>query len=432
MSVHLTLPSEPALSAVLSSGEFRGRTWETDRPYRCSHNPWCRKWGRFNCAGEACKSLIRRCIVNTKAQRYCVLVVTTFVLCTATLGDACAEDQTGRSAMIADVGRTPPCIIFDTDFRADCDDVGALAVLHKMADAGECKILGIVTSTTGPKIVAAIDAVNTYYGRPNLPIGLCPVPHTEHFDPYAPHLGNPANFASDQTNTTAPDSVALYRKMLHEAPGRQVKVVIVGYATCAALLLKTEANHKGDGIPYSGSALVRQKVVELVQMGGVRPGGSDTFNLGLDAEAAVYVEENWPTPIVYSSPGGNIQAGKSLKNPDINPVAKAFELYPEAGPRGVIGNRSCWDEVATIFAVHGTTWQGQEIWKKSPSGRIRFTIRKLTNPANKAKDTAVDTHFDPEPDEGRSYLIQIKDERDTAAMIEELMIQPPATRGQLR
>lgn len=102
-------------------------------------------------------------------------------------------------------------------------------------------------------------------------------------------------------------------------------------------------------------------------------------------------------------------------------------MYSE---KGVIGDRACRDEVATIFAVHGTTWQGQEIWRRSPSGRIRFTIRKLKNPKNKAKDTAVDTHFDPEPDEGRSYLIQVKDERETAAMIEELMVRPPAACGQ--
>ena len=40
-----------------------------------------------------------------------------------------------------------PKVIFDTDMYTDFDDVGALAVLHALADAGECEILGTVVST---------------------------------------------------------------------------------------------------------------------------------------------------------------------------------------------------------------------------------------------------------------------------------------------
>jgi hypothetical protein len=31
-------------------------------------------------------------------------------------------------------------IIFDTDMHTDCDDAGALAILHTLADKGECEI----------------------------------------------------------------------------------------------------------------------------------------------------------------------------------------------------------------------------------------------------------------------------------------------------
>lgn len=41
-----------------------------------------------------------------------------------------------------------PKVIFDTDMYTDFDDVGALAVLHTLADAGECEILGSVVCTT--------------------------------------------------------------------------------------------------------------------------------------------------------------------------------------------------------------------------------------------------------------------------------------------
>jgi hypothetical protein len=38
----------------------------------------------------------------------------------------------------------PVKVIFDTDTETDCDDAGAMAVLHSLADRGECEILATV------------------------------------------------------------------------------------------------------------------------------------------------------------------------------------------------------------------------------------------------------------------------------------------------
>ena len=40
----------------------------------------------------------------------------------------------------------PVSLIFDTDMAPDYDDVGALAVLHALADSGEARILATVSS----------------------------------------------------------------------------------------------------------------------------------------------------------------------------------------------------------------------------------------------------------------------------------------------
>ncbi|MCK9316355.1 MAG: nucleoside hydrolase, partial [Verrucomicrobia bacterium] len=40
----------------------------------------------------------------------------------------------------------PAKIIFDTDMAEDVDDVGALALLHALADAGEAEILACMIS----------------------------------------------------------------------------------------------------------------------------------------------------------------------------------------------------------------------------------------------------------------------------------------------
>ncbi len=71
--------------------------------------------------------------------------------------------------------QSPPGIILDTDFRSDVDDVGTLALLNALADNGECALLGVMASQTGPWVVGAINAVNTWYGRGEVPIGLSPV-----------------------------------------------------------------------------------------------------------------------------------------------------------------------------------------------------------------------------------------------------------------
>ncbi|MCA9428264.1 MAG: nucleoside hydrolase, partial [Candidatus Omnitrophica bacterium] len=68
--------------------------------------------------------------------------------------------------------QTPPKVIFDTDMTGDCDDCGALAALHALADNGEVEILGCIASFGAvPYVAGCIDAINTYYGRGDLPIG---------------------------------------------------------------------------------------------------------------------------------------------------------------------------------------------------------------------------------------------------------------------
>jgi hypothetical protein len=64
-----------------------------------------------------------------------------------------------------------PVIILDTDFAADVDDVGALAILNAMADSGEADILGVMISSGDYYALRAVDTINTYYGRPDIPIG---------------------------------------------------------------------------------------------------------------------------------------------------------------------------------------------------------------------------------------------------------------------
>ena len=67
-----------------------------------------------------------------------------------------------------------PKIILDADMSSDHDDIGAIATLHALADLGECQILGMMVSSLNGSTPLCMDAINTYYGRPNIPIGVRP------------------------------------------------------------------------------------------------------------------------------------------------------------------------------------------------------------------------------------------------------------------
>ena len=63
-------------------------------------------------------------------------------------------------------------ILLDTDLGGDCDDAGALAVLHKLADKGLCEILAVTHCSSGCCGAVTIKAINDWYKRPEIPIGV--------------------------------------------------------------------------------------------------------------------------------------------------------------------------------------------------------------------------------------------------------------------
>src|SRR3979490_1801754 len=69
--------------------------------------------------------------------------------------------------------KPPPVpVIFDTDMGPDYDDIGAIALLHAMADSGECTILATIASNQHTYIAAVLNTMNTYFKRPGIPIGV--------------------------------------------------------------------------------------------------------------------------------------------------------------------------------------------------------------------------------------------------------------------
>src|ERR1700712_3842490 len=134
----------------------------------------------------------------------------------------------------------PLHVIFDTDFGPDYDDVGAITLLHGFADSGYIRILAIMGSSKHKNVAAAIDVFNTYFGRPEIPIGvvnesglaLGDKQHwTDSIIKWYPH--------QIQNNQQAFDALKLYRKILASQPDHSVTIITVGFMTNLGNLLSS-------------------------------------------------------------------------------------------------------------------------------------------------------------------------------------------------
>jgi len=52
-------------------------------------------------------------------------------------------------------------VIFDSDMGPDYDDVGAITILHTLADKGEAKILATMASTNYEGVAGVLNVFNT-------------------------------------------------------------------------------------------------------------------------------------------------------------------------------------------------------------------------------------------------------------------------------
>jgi Inosine-uridine preferring nucleoside hydrolase len=268
------------------------------------------------------------------------------------------------------VNAAPVRIFFDTDMETDCDDAGAMAVLHTLADRGECEILATVTSVRDVNSIATVDAINRYRGRPNLPLGMVKGAGVLERSKFAAQIAR--EFPHSLTSAeSVPDAVKVYRDVLAKQPDHSVIIVTVGYLTNLRGLLRLPAS---DGLP-GGMELIKAKVAKWVCMGGNFIGHPPRDDLKLgnvnfqrDAVSAYDVVHHWPTEIVFagrevcSVPSG-LMVGEALAStPGDNPVRRAYEHYFGGSAK----NRHVADLATVLYAVRGLT----DCWDASAPGRM--------------------------------------------------------------
>ena len=269
-------------------------------------------------------------------------------------------------------GNEPVPVIFDTDMAGDCDDAGALAVLHALADAGEAEILAVVTNRKCPAGVSggASDAINTFYGRPDIPIGTDKDGAKFRWrkpSPYTPALFN--EFEHDSpVDSELPDAIDIYRRTLATENDRSVVICSVGALSNLEDLLNSGPDNWS---PLTGIELIKQKVRSTCIMGGEFPKSEKPeTNVRLDPPASVAVVHEWPGEIIWQGfeVGHKIHCGKTLKDgPKKNPIRRAFELRPYARGFAIDRGKPAYDQATVLMAVRGIQ---PELWEISEFGRV--------------------------------------------------------------
>jgi len=339
-----------------------------------------------------------------------ILRLTTLIL-TTLLISVFAQAQSPKAA--------PVKLIFDTDMDSDCDDVGALAMLHALADKGEVEILAVMTSAANQWALPCVDAVNTFFGRPDIPLGRYEgkVPATP--SKYARQIAERFTHDHGKGNQVT-NAVALYRRILAAQPDGSVVILSVGDLSNLAALLQFDP---GPGA-ISGEALVKRKVREWVCMGGnfIGKPAKDDLKLGnnnftLDKPSSHFAITHWPGLITFvgrevgSVPSG-LKAGKRLAElPKDNVVRAAYEYYFD----GTVKDRHVADQTAVLYAVRGL----RDYWDCEKRGYM---------------DIQPDNTFVWRYEQARhQYLLKRKvdgkpNDREIERVIEELMIHQPGKR----
>ena len=146
---------------------------------------------------------------------------------------ACAQNGSNSKTVAdanAEVVGIP--VIYETDMTLDVDDVGALAVIHGLQTEGKVTLLGVCYNEVHPLGPDAIDAINTYYHRGTIPIGIYRKDFSkpDPSDYFTSERGfDVDNMPHDPFDNIVADALPVYKHLLKTQADSSVVIISVGF-----------------------------------------------------------------------------------------------------------------------------------------------------------------------------------------------------------
>lgn len=315
----------------------------------------------------------------------------------------------------------PVRLIFDTDIGNDIDDALALAVIHALQSRGECELLAVTSSKDNPYSALYCDVVNSFYGRPQIPLGRVQKGVTPKDGSYVRKVveysenGKPVFPRHFQRAEEIPEAVSILRKTLAAQTDQSVVLVVVGFSTNIARLLQSP----GDEVsPLTGQELVAQKVKLLSQMIGRfdqdKPDSFHEYNVKVDVPAARTLYELWPGTIPVVVSGWEI--GRAIQN-------RATSIQNDYS-----------------YVKHHPVKMGYEYWHKMPYDRptydltsVLYAVRPdrnyfgVSSPGKFIVNVQGKLEYSADPNGTQRYLTVTPEQIvRTQEVLESLSSQPPS------
>ncbi len=314
----------------------------------------------------------------------------------------------------------PVAVIFDTDITGDVDDVLALAMLHTLADRGECSIEAVTISKINPLAAPFVDAVNTFYGRPDIPIGATREAQRRESKYLAlckeKNEDGSLRFPHDVVDSQdVPDAVSVLRKTLASSPDRSIVLIQVGLASNLADLVESVGDEFS---PLTGRELIKQKVrLTSVMAGAFRPVDGNSHYLEANVRNGVAAMQRfasqWPEEcsVIWSdfliglrAPYPRESIARDFRYSSDHIVREAYLLH--SGPEH---DRPTWDLTSVLVAIR----PDDDYFSLSGPGRVRVEADGFTV-------------YTPSEDGRDRYLFMSEPQRLRVVEIQRALVsQPP-------
>lgn len=252
-----------------------------------------------------------------------------------------------------------PLVIFDTDMGPDIDDALALAMLHSYQKQGMIEIAAVTVSRDSQAGAKYSDAINTFFGRPDIPIGIYYGDMTYNYDDRLSYVSTADTWPNDVADNPIEPGYIIQRRVLADAAaaGREVLIIQTGFSGNLSDLVDSGGDDISD---RTGVQLIQETVPMLSIMAGAFDLSIVEFNVEKDVPSARKVFDLWPGPMAVSP----FELGNAIHYPyssitsdfnwvDRHPIKTAYEFsdlgwHEDAPP---FYNMKSWDLTSVIEAI---------------------------------------------------------------------------------